>query len=114
MADTIKLMAGNRDGMPTLPDRTPAFVRDEKALYIGTESGNLKLCDADTIQDVQTLKDSITTVEDSIRQLSADKLSASPAAALAELGADATLEAVVSAYNALIVALKAGGIMENG
>lgn len=55
MADSIKLMAGNKEGMPRLPDRVPAFCRDEMAIYIGTPSGNRMLCKAETLEDVETL-----------------------------------------------------------
>lgn len=43
MSDTIQIRAGNKKGMPTLADREPAYVRDENAFYIGTDSGNKKI-----------------------------------------------------------------------
>lgn len=43
MPDSIKLLAGNKNNMPTLPDRMPAYVRDEKAIYVGTPEGNVKV-----------------------------------------------------------------------
>lgn len=52
MADLIRIKGGN-GAVPTLKDREMAYSKDEKALYIGTESGNVRLCsaeDADTNQ----------------------------------------------------------------
>ena len=46
MADLIKIKGGNGN-VPALQDRELAFAKDEKALYIGTDSGNIKLCDAE-------------------------------------------------------------------
>lgn len=46
MADSIRLRAGLKAGMPRLADREPAFVRDEAALYIGTPEGNRMVAQA--------------------------------------------------------------------
>ena len=43
MADLIKIKGG-RGAVPTLQDRELAYSKDEVALYIGTENGNIKLC----------------------------------------------------------------------
>ena len=43
MADTILLRAGNKAHMPTLINREIGYCKDEKALYIGTPTGNVKL-----------------------------------------------------------------------
>lgn len=42
MADLIKIKGG-RGAVPTLQDRELAYSKDENALYIGTENGNVKL-----------------------------------------------------------------------
>lgn len=60
MGDNIKIRGGNKKGMPILGDREPAFVRDEKAFYIGTPEGNLKLCGADTEKKVEELEKKVT------------------------------------------------------
>ena len=115
MADKIYLRAGNAENMPALADREPAFVRDEKALYIGTPEGNLKLCSADIPQEVEALRKEVDAYTLKVEEMDANldrKLTATPAIALAELEAEAELAAMVSAYNSLIAALKAGGIME--
>lgn len=93
MADTIKIRAGKkgeRENMPALADREIAYERDEKALYIGTPQGNVKLCDAD---------------------LEARKLTAQKVAAQPELAAAADLPAVISSINNLIAAMKSSGVM---
>lgn len=57
MADQIRLRAGERQGMPLLADREPAYVRDEQALYVGSPAGNVKLCAAGTESQVQALEE---------------------------------------------------------
>ena len=52
MPDSIKLLAGKKNNMPTLPDRMPAYVRDEKALYMGTPEGNVKVGSATKADEV--------------------------------------------------------------
>lgn len=93
MADTIQIRAGKKAGMPTLAVRELGYVTDEKALYIGTANGNVKLCDAD--------------LEDTVK----NKLTATPVAAQGSLDAAAELAAVITAYNNLIAAMKASGMM---
>lgn len=128
MADTIQIRAGKKAGMPTLAVRELGYVTDEKALYIGTANGNVKLCDADlegtvTTQgsDISTLKNTVQGHTNSIASLSgtvkaqgeslAGKLTATPAAAQGSLDAAAELAAVITAYNSLIAAMKASGLM---
>lgn len=113
MADKIYLRAGNAENMPALADRELAFVRDEKALYIGTEEGNLKLADATMPQQIAALVEDVASLERAAQNLAEVKLSADAAAAQLPLAADAELAAVISAFNALVSAMKASGIMEN-
>ena len=42
MADTIQIKGGRGD-VPRLADRELGYNKEEKALYIGTENGNVKL-----------------------------------------------------------------------
>lgn len=83
MADTILLKGGKKANMPTLQDREMGVVKDEKALYVGINGVNVRMCGAD------------------------DKI-----AALDEIPADSALSAVVTAHNSLIAALKASGLMK--
>ena len=99
MADTILLRGGNKAGMPQLNDREAAFCRDEKALYVGTPEGNVKLCTAFT--------------EEKVARLETDKLTAKKAAAVAAVAYGADAAAIVSAFNGLLAAMKAAGLMEN-
>ena len=89
MADTLQIRAGNKSNMPKLADRELAYVRDEKALYVGTSAGNVKV-----------LGDELTK-----------KLEATRAASVAALASEADLAAVISKVNELIAALKAANIM---
>ena len=89
MADTIQVRAGNKENMPELAQREIAYVKDEKALYVGTPEGNVKI-----------LGDDI-----------AKRLEATRAASVAPLASDADLAAVVNKVNELITALKAAKIM---
>ena len=100
MADKIQIRAGNKSGMPTLTDRELAYVRNEKALYVGTSSGNQKLCSADTEGKVATLEQTV-----------AGKLTATKVAAQVGVSADADAATIAAALNALISAMKSSGVM---
>lgn len=93
----IRLRAGNRENMPALSPREVAYVRDEQALYIGTETGNLQLCAA--------------SAADRLTALETKKLTAVPMPRLPALAADAAPAAVAEAYNALLSALQTAGMM---
>lgn len=82
MDDLILLRAGNREGMPTLADRELVYARDENALYIGTPDGN--------------------------RQVGGVK----KVAAQEHVEPDAPAEAIYTAFNSLVDAMKAAGLME--
>ena len=107
MADNIFLKSGNKAGMPALPDRMPAFVRDEKALYIGTPDGNLKLCSAETEGKVKALEKRVLTMEESMD----NKLSAIAAEAVADVASDAEAAESAAKVNEIISAMKASGLM---
>lgn len=59
MADLIKIKGGS-GAVPTLQSRELAYSKDEKALYIGTDSGNVRLCGADDISGLTQLINDIT------------------------------------------------------
>lgn len=99
MADALYLKAGNKAGLPDLQDREMAYVRDENALYIGTPAGNRKI------------GEELETAIKELREELEDKLTASPVALQQDISADADLAAVVSAFNSLLAAMKASGIM---
>lgn len=48
MADLIKIKGGSGN-VPSLQEKELAYRKDEKALYIGTKEGNVRLCGADDI-----------------------------------------------------------------
>ena len=83
MADTILLKGGKKANMPTLSAREIACATDEKALYIGINGTNVRLCGADDQADT-----------------------------LPELAPESDLATVISAYNSLLAALKAGKLMK--
>lgn len=141
MADAIQIRAGNKENMPVLSDREPAYVRDENALYIGTPSGNKKVgseLEAAVSEQAESLSalwlvaderskavealagaseqhtEQIGSLTEAITALETTKLTATKAAAQSEVGADADVATVATAFNALLAALKACGIMEGG
>lgn len=65
MADLIKIKGG-KGAVPALQDKELAYSRDEKALYIGTEDGNVRLCGAEDIEKLTALIDDITARLDEI------------------------------------------------
>lgn len=121
MADSLQIRGGNKSTMPTLQDREPGYCKDEKALYMGTSGGNVKLCGADDPARITALETTTGTHTTQISELTTSlsglqatvcgKLTASPAAPQAALAEEAALADVVAAYNALVAALKAAGIM---
>jgi hypothetical protein len=58
MADLIKIKSGSGN-VPTLQDKELAYRKDEKALYIGTSGGNVRLCGANDISELRQLIDDI-------------------------------------------------------
>ena len=60
MADLIKIKGGKGE-TPKLTNRELGYNEDEKALYIGTENGNVRLCGADDISGIQALITDINT-----------------------------------------------------
>ena len=86
--------------MPTLRARELAYCKDEKALYIGDGSENIKLC---TAGETEELAGRTEALEDAMPE----KLTA-----MSELADSADLAAVISAHNDLIAALKESGIMQ--
>ena len=93
VADKILLRGGKLANMPALSVRELVFATDENALYIGN-GANVRLCGA---ADKTALD---------------GKLTATQLDALSDLAADSNLATVIGAYNSLLAALKAHGIMK--
>lgn len=68
MADLIKIKGGS-GAVPTLQDRELAYSKSEKALYIGTENGNVKIGGADT--QTETIIAEITRLNEAITEINA-------------------------------------------
>ena len=58
MADLIKIKGGSGN-VPTLQDRELAYKKGEKALYIGTDSENVRLCGAGDVAEINARTDLI-------------------------------------------------------
>ena len=56
MADTIKIRGGGGE-TPDLLERELGYNRNEKALYIGTHEGNVRLCGADDVDKMKLYVD---------------------------------------------------------
>lgn len=121
MADEVKIRRGNKAAIPTLSVGELAYCRDAKELYIGTAAGNVLLCANATITKVTGLETDVsgleTTTGEHTTQISAlqtavnGKLTASKVAAQSALGGAADLAAVITAFNALVAAMKSSGVM---
>lgn len=59
MDDLIRIKGGSGE-TPALQDREIAYNKNEKALYIGTPDGNVRLCGAD---DIKSILDRLTALE---------------------------------------------------
>lgn len=85
MADLIQIKRGDTTGVSFLADGELGYSRAEKALYIGDGGRrNQKLCSAETIAKVEELS---------------------------ELPEESDLSAVITAYNALLSALKTSEVV---
>ncbi len=83
MKGSIRLYGGVKARMPALPERMPGWCTDTRELYMGTGGGNVLIA----------------------RELPA-------AEAVAPLSAQADTAAVIAAFNGLLAALKAAGVMK--
>jgi hypothetical protein len=66
MADLITIKSGalgGRTKMPNLNENELGYCTDEKALYIGTKDGNVRLCGADDIPTIIARLESMTPSE---------------------------------------------------
>ena len=70
MADLIKIKGGN-GSVPTLQDREIAYSKTEKALYIGTTSGNIRLCGVTDAENISTLLTSLEGLQAEIGTINA-------------------------------------------
>lgn len=61
MADSIKFKRGAKTRLPQLNYGEPAFVSDEKELYIGTESGNLKLTSRSEVEELKNKNNELSS-----------------------------------------------------
>lgn len=116
MADSLQIRAGTKAKMPTLAVRELVYCTDEQALYIGTATGNIKLCAAALEGIVNAHSNSINSLSDEISAIKnqlPSKLTAGKVAAQAAVAADADTAAIITAVNNLIAAMKASGVMNN-
>lgn len=67
MADLIRIKGGSGD-VPTLQERELAYSKGEKALYIGTNGGNERLCGA---EDINALNAEIEALRGLIESITA-------------------------------------------
>ena len=115
MADTIQIRGGNKANMPKLADRELGYVRDEEALYVGTPTGNVKVGQKieNTVNELATAMSELSAalVE---QQAEMDENQMSAADAQEPLANEATVADVVAAFNGLIAAMKASGLMKEG
>lgn len=65
MADLIKIKGGSGN-VPSLQERELAYRKDEKALYIGTNNGNERLCGAGDINALSTRIDALSKLIEEI------------------------------------------------
>lgn len=71
MADLIRIKGGSGN-VPTLQDRELAYSKVEKALYIGTENGNVRLCSAEDVTEINAEINNINTEINNIKVVIAE------------------------------------------
>ena len=69
MADTIKIKRGLKEDMPELNDYELGYCTDEKALYIGTTDGNVRLCGVDELIKITDLYAKLVALTDRMNEL---------------------------------------------
>jgi hypothetical protein len=70
MADLIKIKGGSGE-VPKLQDRELAYSKDGKALYIGTDDGNVRLCGESDLDMIMELNTTITSLSNVITEINA-------------------------------------------
>ena len=68
MADLITIKGGN-GAVPTLQDRELAYRKDEKALYIGTNGVNVRLCGEGDAVKIDTILTAISEINTKIDEI---------------------------------------------
>ena len=74
MADLITIKSGSfgsRSTMPKLSVDELGYQNDEKALYIGTESGNVRLCGIEDVAKINELNATIQSLSTAIDDINA-------------------------------------------
>ena len=69
MADTIKIKRGLKEDMPKLNDYELGYCTDEKALYIGTTGGNVRLCGVDELIKITDIYAKLVALTDRMNEL---------------------------------------------
>lgn len=72
MDDLIMIKSGalnDRESMPKLREKELGYRKDEKALYIGTESENVRLCGTDDAVKIKQLESDITELINGIKAI---------------------------------------------
>lgn len=78
MADLIRIKGGSGN-VPTLQDRELAYKKDEKALYIGADGANVRLCGAGDKAELNAKIDALNlSIDDIIARLEALEPSKEP------------------------------------
>lgn len=65
MADLITIKSGSFNGRSTMPRLSVdelGYQKDEQALYIGTESGNIRLCGVEDAAKINSLNATIDSL----------------------------------------------------
>lgn len=68
MPDLIRIKGGSGN-VPALQDRELAYSKSEKALYIGTESGNIKLCGPGDESQTEMIIAEIARINEAITEI---------------------------------------------
>lgn len=79
MADIVHIKSGALGGRATMPDlqydkekgSEIGYQTEEKALYVGTENGNVRLCGASDFARIKSLETTISTLETQIADITA-------------------------------------------
>ena len=122
MADTIQIKRGVKAKLPVLPDGELGYCTDTGELYIGLSGANKLVgkvawaTDISALQgDVSTAKNNISALQTSVNNINttvAGKLTATAAANVSDVAAEATTADVIASINTILANMRAAGLMK--
>lgn len=108
MADTIQIKRGVKAKLPVLPDGELGYCTDTGELYIGLSGANKLVGKVAWATDISALQTSVNNINTTV----AGKLTATAAANVSDVAAEATTADVIASINTILANMRAAGLMK--